>query len=106
MSHRVLVAEDDEATRFLIEQYCRGEQVEVAVARDGIEAVRLFNDSLFDIVVTDVRLPGLSGEALLDFTRDARPSTLVIVITGFASIDGAVHFLQRGAFDYITKPFT
>ncbi|MBI3178324.1 MAG: sigma-54-dependent Fis family transcriptional regulator [Deltaproteobacteria bacterium] len=106
MSHRVLIAEDDEASRFLIEQYCRGEAFHLTTARDGIEAVRLFNAAPFDIVVTDVRLPGLTGEELLEYVRQSRPSTLVIVITGFGSIDGAVHFLQRGAFDYITKPFT
>ena len=106
MSHRVLVAEDDATTRYLIGQYCKDEPYELVFASDGVEAIRLVKESLFDIVVTDVRLPGVSGETLLSFVHETRPGVPVIVITGFGSIDGAVRFLQQGAFDYIAKPFT
>ncbi|MBI5507552.1 MAG: sigma-54-dependent Fis family transcriptional regulator [Deltaproteobacteria bacterium] len=106
MSHRVLVAEDDATTRYLIEEYCRAEPFELTFAADGVEAMRLLKEVVFDIVVTDVRLPGVSGDAVLTFVRETRPEVPVIVITGFGSIDGAVRFLQGGAFDYIAKPFT
>ena len=103
MSHTVLVAEDDETTRFLIEEYCRNEPFSLSFATDGTEAMRLLNESGFDIVVTDVRLPGVSGEAILSYLQGTRPEVPVIVITGYGSIDGAVEFLQGGAFDYIAK---
>ncbi len=106
MSHRVLVAEDDATTRFLIQEYCKDEPYDLSFAADGVEAMRLLKDNTFDLVVTDVRLPGVPGETLLSFVRDTRPGVPVIVITGFGSIDGAVRFLQGGAFDYIAKPFT
>jgi DNA-binding NtrC family response regulator len=106
MSQRVLVAEDDATTRFLIQEYCKGEAFELTFAEDGVEAMRLLKDKPFDIVVTDVRLPGVPGETLLSFVHETLPEVPVIVITGYGSIDGAVRFLQGGAFDYIAKPFT
>jgi two-component system, NtrC family, response regulator GlrR len=106
MSQRVLVAEDDATTRFLIQEYCKNEPFDLTFAADGVEAMQLLKDAPFDIVVTDVRLPGVTGETLLSFVHDTRPDVPVIVITGYGSIDGAVRFLQGGAFDYIAKPFT
>ena len=104
MSHHGLVAEDDATTRYLIDKYCKDEPYHLTFANDGIEALGHLKESRFDIVVTDVRLPGVSGEALLNFVHETWPNIPVIVITGFGSIDGAVRFLQRGAFDYLRKP--
>jgi PleD family two-component response regulator len=61
MSQRVLVAEDDNTTRFLIQEYCKDEPFDLTFAADGVEAMRLLKESPFDIVVTDVRLPGITG---------------------------------------------
>ncbi len=106
MSHTVLVAEDDATTRYLIEQYCLDQPFDLTFASDGIEAMQRIKEADFDIMVTDVRLPGVSGGSLLSFMRETHPEVPVIVITGYGTIDGAVTFLQSGAFDYITKPFT
>ncbi len=106
MSYRVLIAEDDPTTRYLIGQYCKDEPYLLTFAEDGVEAMRTLKEESIDILVTDVRLPGISGETLLTFAHETYPHIPVIVITGYGSIDGAVRFLQHGAFDYIAKPFT
>jgi DNA-binding NtrC family response regulator len=100
------VADDDATTRFLIDQYCKDQPFALTFAKDGVEAMRLIKELEFDLMVTDVRLPGVSGDSLLSFMHETHPEVPVIVITGYGSIDGAVSFLQRGAFDYIPKPFT
>ena len=106
MSHRVLVAEDDATTRYLIEQYCKEEPLDLVFAADGVTAMGLLKEQRFDIVVTDVRLPGITGEALLAFMHETRPEVPVIVITGFATVAKAVTAMKQGAFDFVGKPFT
>lgn len=105
-AYRILVVEDDATTRYLIEKYCQNEPFHLSFADDGLAARQILEKNAFDIVVTDVHLPGLRGDRLLDFLHEKQPQVPVIVITSFGSTDDAVHFLQRGAFDYLAKPFT
>ncbi len=77
----------------------------VAIAANGEEGINAISEDDFDVIVLDLRMPGLSG---MDVLRKIMPSRKtapeVIILTGFASIDSALEGLQLGAFDYMTKP--
>ncbi|RJQ52167.1 MAG: sigma-54-dependent Fis family transcriptional regulator [Nitrospiraceae bacterium] len=74
-------------------------------ADDGIDGIRLFEKENFDIVVTDLRLPGADGIEVLKSVKSLSPDTGVIVITAFANVKTAVEAMKEGAYDYISKPF-
>jgi two-component system response regulator HydG len=102
---RVLVAEDDREMLELVEQVLRDEGYAVLTARDGREALAAIEAGKFDVVVSDVKMPGASG---IDVLRTARARTLhqpVVLMTAFGSIDAAVEAMKEGAYSYITKPF-
>ena len=70
------------------------------------EALRKAQAEHFDIVITDIRMPGMDGMQLLEELKKARPNLMVIMITGYATIKSAVEAIQKGAYDYLPKPFT
>lgn len=72
----------------------------------GEEALRKCQDVSYDVVITDLMMPGISGMDLLKAVHDIRSDTSIIMITGYPSIQSAVHAIKLGAFDYIPKPFT
>jgi DNA-binding NtrC family response regulator len=78
---------------------------EVTTCRNAAEAIKAAKAGPFHVAVTDVRMPGMSGMALLKDLKEIDPGLVVIVMTAFGSIDDAVKAMKRGAFDYITKPF-
>jgi DNA-binding NtrC family response regulator len=77
----------------------------VLEASDGPHALRLLQDQVFDVVITDVRLPGVGGLELLDEVRRRAPDTVVILMTAHGRVADATAALHQGAYDYITKPF-
>ncbi len=103
---KVLVVDDDPNTRYLIEVFCRNEDYELVLAANGKEALDIIQSDDINIVVTDIRMPEISGEAVLDQVRKHNPEIPVIIMTSYGTIEDAVHFLQSGAHDYITKPLT
>ena len=78
---------------------------EVAQAATGEEALDRLSGFAFDVVVTDLRLPGIDGVQVLDAARERYPDILVVVVTGYGTVRDAVETLKRGAADFITKPF-
>ncbi len=103
---KVLVVDDDPNTRYLIEVFCRNEDYELLLAANGKEALELIQRGDVNIVVTDIRMPEVSGDAVLDAVLKLNPEIPVIIMTSYGTIEDAVHFLQSGAHDYITKPLT
>ena len=103
---KVLVVDDDPNTRYLIEVFCRNEDYELVMASNGKEAIDIIQKGDINIVVTDIRMPEVGGEAVLDEVRKFNPEIPVIIMTSYGTIEDAVHFLQSGAHDYITKPLT
>src|SRR5262245_55134916 len=104
-SRRLLVVDDDRAMREMLVSLFkeRGLLVDDAASADAALAAAADHD--FDVVVSDVRMPGLSGVELVGQLRRLRPSTPVVLMTAFGSIDSAVDAMRSGAFDYLTKPF-
>jgi DNA-binding NtrC family response regulator len=78
---------------------------EVDVVQTGADALRLIEERAYDIVVTDIRMEGVDGLDVLRQVRARSPRTLVIMITGFATVELAREALTMGAFDFIAKPF-
>jgi DNA-binding NtrC family response regulator len=102
----ILVIDDEEAIRDACSQVLKKEGYSVKTAEDGIEGLRLFRTEFFHAVLLDLKLPGMDGMEILSLIKEEQPKTQVIIITGFASIDSAVEAMQRGASDYLPKPFT
>jgi DNA-binding NtrC family response regulator len=78
---------------------------EVDVTESGAEAIRLIDEKSYDIVVTDIRMEGVDGLDVLRHARERSPRTVVIMITGYATVETARQALTMGAFDFIAKPF-
>ncbi len=105
MAFKILVAEDEEITLNNTVDALQDDGYAAVGVRDGIEAVQRMEKERFDVLITDVKMPGLSGIELLETVKDKYAGTEVIIITGFGSISSAVDAMQKGAVDYITKPF-
>lgn len=102
---RVLLADDDESLRRVQEYQLTKAGFVVTACADGDTALEEFRENLHDLVVTDIRMPGLDGLELLKRLRAISPETPVIVITGHGTVDTAVQAMKEGAFDFLTKPF-
>jgi two-component system NtrC family response regulator len=101
----VLLADDDESLRRVQEYQLTKAGFVVTTCADGKTALDEFCENLHDLVVTDIRMPGLDGLELLERLRAISPETPVIVITGHGTVDTAVQAMKEGAFDFLTKPF-
>lgn len=105
MKFRVLIAEDEEISRKHLVSTLLDEGYEVSGSGDGMEALRMMQNQRFDVLIADIRMPGMSGLELLAEVRKRFTETEVIIVTGFATVDGAVKAIKDGAYDYIIKPF-
>ena len=102
---KILITDDDMDLRELLTEAVKNWGYVVSVARDGDEALRKLRMERFDIVITDLMMPGMDGLALLQKIKDLDKEVLVIIITGYATIETAVKAIESGAYDYIAKPF-
>lgn len=100
----VLVVEDNDLERQITAETLREEGFNVEEAANGRRAVDLLQLSRFDVVLTDLMMPGLTGEELLIKVKERYPATQVVVLTAHGSIDSAVQATKHGAFNYLTKP--
>jgi len=101
---RILVVDDDPDIRQTLADVLSYEGHIVEVARDGLEAQRLLQQVLFEIVLCDVRMPGKDGMELLDWAKKTKPEVEFIMLSGHATIETAVEATKRGAFDFLEKP--
>ena len=102
---RILIVEDDPGLRFTMTDALEGNGFAVTGADNGDEAIRRLLDEAFDVVVTDLRLPGKDGMEVLRAARGNTPPPSVVVMTGYGSVESAVAAMKSGAEDYLTKPF-
>ncbi len=103
---RILVVDDEmivcESCRRILEE----EGYEVETALSGEEAFKKMRENPFEIVITDLKMPGIDGMEVLRTLKKEYPETIIIMITGFSTVETAVEAMKLGAFDYIPKPFT
>jgi DNA-binding NtrC family response regulator len=102
---RVLIVDDEEQMRELLAKVLEKNGYQVTTAGDGGQALALLEKEPMDLVVTDVRMPGLDGMEALRAIKELSPEIVVIIMTAFGSIDQAVQAVKEGAYDYINKPF-
>ncbi|MCB9759707.1 MAG: sigma-54-dependent Fis family transcriptional regulator [Alphaproteobacteria bacterium] len=101
---RILIVDDEEGLRDFMADTLELEDHQVDQARDGEAAWDLLLKRSYHLVLTDLKMPGLSGLELLRRVKDAQPETEVIVLTAHGSVDSAVEAMKLGAFDYLRKP--
>ena len=101
---RILVVDDKENIVKLLGRVL-GESHDVTTAQDGQRAISLIASRDFDVVVTDLRMPGADGFEVLRVTKARAPYTEVIIMTAYATVQDAVSAMKQGAFDYLPKPF-
>jgi diguanylate cyclase (GGDEF)-like protein len=102
----ILVVDDDPVVRELVAEAIAEAGFEVDVCGDGVEALRKNTTKAYDLIVTDMRLPGLDGLSLIRNLKACKSPTDVIVITGYGSIDNAVQCMKAGALEYLIKPLS
>lgn len=101
----IMIVDDQSNLRFSLGVTLKREGHRISEAEEGREAVRLLEQSPHDIVITDLKMPGMDGLTLLQEVKKIDPRMEVIVMTAFGSVDSAVDAMRHGACDYITKPF-
>lgn len=102
---RVLLVDDSLPIRELLSEYLTTRGCVVTEATDGQEAADLLEQRVFDILITDVRIPRIDGMEILKLGRRRDPPIPCILMTGFATVDSAVAAFNAGAYDYVEKPF-
>ncbi len=105
MAFNILIAEDEEITVKHLVATLRKEGYGVTGTLNGVEALQKIEKSSFDLLITDIKMPGMTGLELLEAVREKVPEMDVIVVTGFGSIGSAVDAMKKGAVEYLTKPF-
>jgi DNA-binding NtrC family response regulator len=105
LSLEVLLVDDEETIRVTLADDLTEAGHRVTAVGDGNEALRLIGARVFDVVVSDVRLPGADGTTLLERVKRQRSDTEVILMTGYGTIESAVQALRAGAYHYVVKPF-
>ncbi|MBZ0283060.1 MAG: response regulator transcription factor [Anaerolineae bacterium] len=103
-SARILVVDDEGAIRYSVSKTLQRIGYEVEEAASGEEALEMMIKRDFEVVLTDIRMPGLTGVDLLKRIKDTAPDAIVILMTGYASLGTAVESLRLGAHDYLIKP--
>ncbi len=104
-NHRILVIEDDDTVRDVLRTFLTDKGFDVCVAVSGEKGLETLRSDRFDLVITDLIMPGISGMDVLKEVMASKMSTPVLVMTAFGSVQTAVEAIRIGAFDYLTKPF-
>jgi len=101
---RIMIIEDDEEMRSLLKDFFEEEGFETDSVSNGVDALQMFSKDHFDLVITDIRMPGLTGLDILPRIRRLKPETPVIVMTAYGSDDVRRRAFERGATTYLEKP--
>jgi len=105
MTEKILVIDDDDSFRRILEYNLQEDGYEVLPASSGEKGLAIFEAQAPNLVITDMKMSGISGIDVLSAVKKQSPDTLVIIITAFGTVDKAVEAMKLGAYDYITKPF-
>lgn len=105
MKPRLLVVDDEESIREFLEIMLKKEGYEVTLAEDGAKAKDLLQKKTFDMIISDLQMPHMTGIELLKYVKENSPEIVFMLITAFGTTESAVEAMKMGAYDYITKPF-
>jgi len=103
---KILVVDDEEMIVTILDNYLSEKGYAVTGVHDASEAIRLIGETTFDIVFTDLMMPGVNGMELVKEIHTRNLDTKIIIFTGYASVDSAIDAVQQGVYDYIKKPFS
>lgn len=103
---KILVVDDEILVRNFLAETLRRRGIEVVTAENGQKAFNILKENVFDLVITDMKMPDLTGIDVLKRVKELSPGTIVVVITAFGSIENAVEAMKLGAFNYLIKPFS
>jgi DNA-binding NtrC family response regulator len=101
---RILVVDDEPVVRESLRDWFSHGDYPIEMAADGPEAMKMMKESRWDILLTDVKMPGMDGLELQQQARNIDPDITVIIMTAYASVDSATKAIREGAYDYVTKP--
>ena len=101
---RILVIDDERSIRNTLKDILEFEKYQVEVAEDGFKALELIKAADYDVVLCDIKMPGMDGIEVLQKIEEIKPDTPVVMISGHGNIDTAVESIKKGAFDFIEKP--
>ncbi len=105
MKARVLVVDDEESIREFLNIMLRKEGYDVTCVEDGQKAIDILKKKSFEMIISDLQMPHVTGLELLKFVKENYPDLLFMLITAFGTTETAVEAMKAGAYDYITKPF-
>jgi len=105
MPRSVLIADDENEAIDLLKKVLEKKDYHVTVCYDGIQAMEFLQGEIFDVVLLDCNMPGLSGPELIRYAKEKEPSTKVIIFTGFSGVDKDMA-INYGADEFIQKPLT
>ncbi len=105
-SKKILIVDDEPEMRIAITEALKREGYQTDSAENAPEALHRLEGEEFDLVISDVKMPKMSGQELLREIKEQSPNTLVIMMTAYGTIDNAVESMKQGAFDYLLKPFS
>jgi len=103
---RILVIDDESLMRDFLKETLTRMDYDVSVAENGRSGIDMLKNSMFDLVITDIRMPDISGMEVLKHVKTFNPDTVVVMMTAYGTIENAVEAMKDGAYDYITKPFS
>ena len=104
LTTRILIVDDEEGIREVLRDFFEGEGFEVFEAANGVGALEMARRERFDVVLTDLKMPGLDGLQVVKEIRHMRPRTAALILTGYPSTESAVSAMEIGCDGYLNKP--
>lgn len=102
--HNILVVDDEKNILRVVSTTLKDGDYSVDTARSSEDAIEKFNQNQYDLIITDLKLPGIAGMYLLEYIKSRDPDIPVVIITAFGTIENAIEAMKKGAFNYLTKP--
>ena len=102
---RLLIIDDEENMRHMLSAMLGKSGYQVDTASDGVEALKIIDQTLYDFILCDIKMPNMDGMQFLKAAQDKILSSTVIMMSAYGSIDTAIEAMKMGAYDYISKPF-
>lgn len=101
---KILIADDEKIVADILREQISDQNRSIEICHDGLQAVKRLQEGGFDLIILDLVMPGLTGLEVLKYAKKLDPDLIVIIITGYATLETAIAAIKEGAYDYIRKP--